>query len=154
MNDKVNLGLILMEHVLPELNTPSLDELPVVKARSCVCVRARGCSATRVLVPGDHVQAACLKFFATFRNQFSCEQLKALLPIIAQYSRAKSFVVHTYAASAVERVLILKDRMQAPEGAWVSRALRLRPAMSWRQAVCVRVCRPCWAHGGRAPPAT
>lgn len=60
------------------------------------------------------VQAACIKFVATFRSQFTAEQLEVLLPMLIPFTGAESYVVHTYAASAIERLLMVRDRVDGP----------------------------------------
>jgi exportin-2 (importin alpha re-exporter) len=87
VNELVSLGDFLSRHILPELqvtNQASVDERPLAKA-------------------------SAIKFIATFRGIFNQEQLHGLLPVLVPYMQAKSFVVHTYAAEAVERILNVKN---------------------------------------------
>ena len=44
----------------------------------------------------------------TFRSQLPPETVKASLPLIANFLKSDSVVVHTYAAAAVEKFLIMK----------------------------------------------
>ena len=44
----------------------------------------------------------------TFRSQLPPETVKASLPPIANFLKSDSVVVHTYAAAAVEKFLIMK----------------------------------------------
>lgn len=62
------------------------------------------------------VKAACIKFVTTFRNQLPKAGLVMLLPVVANLLRAEAYVVHTYAALAVERMLTVKERLGAERG--------------------------------------
>jgi exportin-2 (importin alpha re-exporter) len=87
VNELVSLGDFLSRHILPELQLPiqaNLDDRPIAKA-------------------------AAIKFIATFRGLFNQEQLHGLLPLLVPFMQAKSFVVHTYAAEAIERILNVKN---------------------------------------------
>ena len=91
VNEFVNIGDFLRSYVLPELalqRTTSIDERPVVKAAS-------------------------IKFVATFRSQFGNDELASLLPLLVPFVGASSYVVHTYAASAIERLLLLREKVRA-----------------------------------------
>ena len=106
VNELVNLGDFLRGHILPEMTLPrpsSVDERPIVKAAS-------------------------IKFIATFRAQFGKDELAALLPLLVPFAGASSYVVHTYAASAVERLLLLRERVGG-EG-WGELLLRIYRAHS------------------------
>lgn len=87
LNPAVSLGDFLRGQVFPELGGP-VAERPLVKA-------------------------ACLKMVATFRAQFSRDELHALLPMLASLLASPNFVVHTYAAVAVDRFLCVKDPLPA-----------------------------------------
>ena len=82
-NQLVNIGQFFQEHVVPELSTPR-DHLPVLKAD-------------------------CLKFVITFRSQLPRETTLALFSSIVQLLGAESNVVHSYAATCLERALALKE---------------------------------------------
>jgi len=56
------------------------------------------------------VKATAIKYVSAFRNQFSKEHLAALTPLLIHHLSSPSVVVHTYAASAIERFLICKER--------------------------------------------
>jgi exportin-2 (importin alpha re-exporter) len=56
------------------------------------------------------IRADCLKFIATFRNQLPAEAYSVILPEIVKHLNAQEYVVHTYAASAIERLLFVKDK--------------------------------------------
>jgi exportin-2 (importin alpha re-exporter) len=52
--------------------------------------------------------ATCIKFVSIFRNQFSKEQFGALMPLMISHLGSPHVVVHTYAAAAIEKMLISK----------------------------------------------
>uniref|UniRef100_A0A7S2TRB0 Exportin-2 n=1 Tax=Lotharella oceanica TaxID=641309 RepID=A0A7S2TRB0_9EUKA len=58
------------------------------------------------------LKADCLKFIASFRTQLSADACKALIPLIAPYLGHKNFVVHSYAAASIEKLLSVKDNGQ------------------------------------------
>lgn len=83
-NALVNLGDFAAQHVLPELQNPAeVNTMPVLKA-------------------------SAVKYVMTFRSQLAPETVKAALPLVANFLKSDSVVVHTYAAAAVEKFLILK----------------------------------------------
>jgi exportin-2 (importin alpha re-exporter) len=83
-NAYVNIIEFFGLQVLPELQSADVDATPVLKAD-------------------------CLKFIAIFRNQLPNEAYPVLVPIIARYLNNENFVIHTYAAHALERLLSVKD---------------------------------------------
>ena len=66
--------------VLPELTSPAVDELPILKADA-------------------------LKFLTLMRGQLSTQAVMATFGNLAALLRADSNVVHSYAALAIERLL-------------------------------------------------
>lgn len=54
------------------------------------------------------IQADAIKFVHTFRSQLSKDQLLAVLPLLVPHLENPSFVIHTYAAMTIERVLFIK----------------------------------------------
>mmetsp|Transcript_24536 Transcript_24536/g.59067 ORF Transcript_24536/g.59067 Transcript_24536/m.59067 type:complete len:963 (+) Transcript_24536:192-3080(+) len=58
------------------------------------------------------LKADCLKFVASFRTHIPPEYYKPLIPIIATYLKHSNYVVHTYAAACIERLLSVKDNGQ------------------------------------------
>lgn len=84
VNECVSLADMLRVHVLPELAGSSVDERPLARA-------------------------ACIKFVATFRGLFGRDELQSLLPLLAALLGSRHYVVHTYAAAAIERILCVKD---------------------------------------------
>lgn len=84
----MDLSTFLTAHIIPELSAESVNARPVVKA-------------------------AVIKFITTFRAQFTAEQLTALVPMLSVFVASTGFVVHTYAATALERLLSVKDRVES-----------------------------------------
>ncbi len=83
VNESINLSEFCMSYVLPELSTADVNARPILKS-------------------------TCLKFLATFRNQFDGRTLAAMLPLLTRLLTAQSFVVHSYAASAIEKFLLVR----------------------------------------------
>ena len=100
VNDQVSVGDFLRGHILPELQLNGGGALGA----------AGVASPKNKLEERPIVKAACIKFVATFRNQFSKDELAALLPAVAPFLGAPSYVVHTYAAAAIERMLTVKAK--------------------------------------------
>jgi exportin-2 (importin alpha re-exporter) len=84
VNELVSLSDFLNNHIFAELQPAAVNERPLAIA-------------------------ACLKFVATFRNLFGQPQLHALLSRLAPFLESSNFVVHTYAAAAIERILCVRD---------------------------------------------
>ncbi len=61
-----------------------------------------GCSTICVLA-----QASCIKFLSTFRNQLDTSMLVSSIPVLCRFLSAKSVVVHTYAAVALEKLVMV-----------------------------------------------
>jgi exportin-2 (importin alpha re-exporter) len=59
------------------------------------------------------VRSDCVKFVTTFRNQFTVEQMRSLLPLLMAHLRSEHVVVATYAALAIEKLLLVKDKSTA-----------------------------------------
>lgn len=55
------------------------------------------------------LKAGALKFFTMFRNQISKPVAIALVPHVVRFLGAESNVVHSYAASCIEKLLLVKD---------------------------------------------
>ncbi|KAK4047944.1 importin-alpha export receptor [Microbotryomycetes sp. JL221] len=55
------------------------------------------------------IQADAIKFLYTFRNQLTKEQLLSVLPLLNPHLANRSFVIHTYAAITIERMLFIKQ---------------------------------------------
>lgn len=88
-NTYINIIDFFGTQVLPELQSPDTNAMPVLKAD-------------------------CLKFISTFRNQLPTEAFPVLMPIVARYLSCDDFVLHTYAAHALERLMSVKDESGKP----------------------------------------
>ncbi|GFP88211.1 exportin-2 [Phtheirospermum japonicum] len=60
------------------------------------------------------LKAGALKFFTMFRNQISKPVAVALLPDVVRFLSSESNVVHSYAASCIEKLLLVKEEGGAP----------------------------------------
>ncbi len=67
------------------------------------------------------LQADALKFVITFRSQIPASEYQRLLPAIVAMLKSPIWVVHTYAANALENLLTVKDVSPAPGGAMTQR---------------------------------
>lgn len=85
----VPLPQFLQSDVIPELERADINELPVLKADA-------------------------LKFTMTFRSVLGGPQVVATIPQILRHLQADSFVVHSYAACNLEKMLIMKDASGNP----------------------------------------
>jgi exportin-2 (importin alpha re-exporter) len=83
-NPAVNVMDFFTTHIFPELQDFNHNNRPMVKATA-------------------------LKFVCTFRNQFSRQQLVALMPLLIKHLSSPNIVVHTFAAYAIERILFTKE---------------------------------------------
>ena len=55
------------------------------------------------------LKATALKFVGTFRNQFTKDQLIALMPLLIHHLASPSVVVHSYAAYGIEKIMTTKQ---------------------------------------------
>ncbi|XP_054706218.1 exportin-2-like [Uloborus diversus] len=85
-NELVNICDFFNGHILPILQASSVDDFPVLKAD-------------------------CIKYYLIFRNQLPKELVLSTLPHVINLLKAKSIVVHTYAAHAIERVFTMKSEV-------------------------------------------
>lgn len=76
--------MYLVMQVLPELQDPKVNERPILKADA-------------------------LKFVTTFRSQLPAATLVALLSPCIALLGSEHVVVHSYAATAIERFLALRE---------------------------------------------
>lgn len=79
----VPLPQFCQQQILPELQRPNVNEIPVLKADA-------------------------LKFLMTFRSLLGPEKMMGSLPLMIKHLQAESVVVHSYAACALDKVLILR----------------------------------------------
>ncbi|CAA2965340.1 exportin-2-like [Olea europaea subsp. europaea] len=82
--DLVNVESFFGSVIVPELQSQDVDGFPMLKA-------------------------GALKFFTMFRNQISKPIAMALLPDVVRFLGSESNVVHSYAASCIEKLLMVKD---------------------------------------------
>ncbi|CCI49622.1 unnamed protein product [Albugo candida] len=82
VNPRVPLMDFFMGEVLPELQSNSVTMI---------------------------LKADAIKFVSTFRVQLPVTAMEALLPLLIQSLDPAQFVVHTYAAACIERLLSVKD---------------------------------------------
>ncbi|WVQ82556.1 hypothetical protein IAT38_004685 [Cryptococcus sp. DSM 104549] len=54
-----------------------------------------------------------IKFLYTFRNQLTKEQLVSVLPLLVQHLASDNYVISSYAAITIERILFIKVERQA-----------------------------------------
>lgn len=94
-NELYNLLDFLRTHILPELSAAeSIDARPIARA-------------------------SAIKFVANFRTLFGAAELHSLLPLLAPFTKSTNYVVHTYAAGAIEKILQVKDK--AADGSMAAR---------------------------------
>lgn len=79
----VPLPQFCCDQVIPELDRPNINELPVLKADA-------------------------LKFVMTFRTMLGPQAMITCLPKLVRHLPAESVVVHSYAACAIERILQMR----------------------------------------------
>ena len=60
------------------------------------------------------LQADSIRFIAAFRSQLNAQQLLTILPLLITHITSPHYVVHTYAAYAVERILTVRNDSGAP----------------------------------------
>ena len=82
-NSLINVVDFIGQQVLPELQSGPNDGAAILKADA-------------------------IKFASMFRQQLPDDALSVIMPLIINHLGAKSYVVHTYAAAWLERVLALK----------------------------------------------
>ncbi|XP_006455464.1 hypothetical protein AGABI2DRAFT_226927 [Agaricus bisporus var. bisporus H97] len=58
------------------------------------------------------LQVDAIRFLYTFRNQLTKPQLLAVLPLLARHLTSGNYVTYTYAAIAIDRILIIKQHNQ------------------------------------------
>ncbi|XP_018563409.1 exportin-2 [Anoplophora glabripennis] len=80
----VDITQFCRQQILPEMERPDVNELPVLKADA-------------------------IKYVMTFRTVLPSELVVATMPQLIRHLSSESAVVHTYAACALEKILIMKD---------------------------------------------
>ncbi|XP_069676561.1 exportin-2 [Periplaneta americana] len=94
----VDLNSFATEHILPELQKDDVNTLPVLKADS-------------------------IKYIMIFRSVLPREMVVGSIPQLVRHLSATSQVVHTYAACAIEKILVMK----ASDGTAVVKSEELVP---------------------------
>jgi len=84
VKDASRLMEFFTSHVFPELQDSNHSTRPMVKGTA-------------------------IKFVCIFRNQFSKEQLNALVPLLISHLSSPVIVVHTYAAFTLEKIMTARD---------------------------------------------
>lgn len=80
----VDVNEFASRHIIPELQKDNVNELPVIKAD-------------------------CIRYLMTFRIMLPQEMIVGSLPVLAKHLSANSKVVHTYAASCIEKILLIRN---------------------------------------------
>ncbi|XP_011193485.1 exportin-2 [Zeugodacus cucurbitae] len=89
ISELVPLPQFCAQHIIPELERPNINELPVLKS-------------------------AAIKFVMVFRSILGPQTLLACIPHLIRHLPAESVVVHSYAACAIEKILVMRDSNQQP----------------------------------------
>jgi len=87
--DLVDVQSFFESVIVPELQSPDVNGYPMLKA-------------------------GALKFFSVFRNQISKSVALRFFPDLVRFLASESNVVHSYAASCIEKLLRVKDEMGEP----------------------------------------
>ncbi|KAH8391270.1 hypothetical protein KR215_009826 [Drosophila sulfurigaster] len=87
-SELVPLPQFCAEHIVPELERPNINELPVLKA-------------------------AAIKYVMVFRSLLGPQTLAGCLPQLIRHLPAESIVVHSYAACSLEKILTMRDASNA-----------------------------------------
>ncbi|TYZ61665.1 hypothetical protein PybrP1_010664 [[Pythium] brassicae (nom. inval.)] len=85
VNPRVPVMEFFLSEVLPELSRASSQQASLI------------------------LKADAIKFVSTFRSQLGVEIMDQLFPLLLQCMDPSQFVVHTYAAACIERLLTVKD---------------------------------------------
>lgn len=65
-------------------------------------------------VPHIILRVDAIKYIYTFRNQLNKPQLIEILPILAHFLERDEYVVYTYAAITIERILTIRESITSP----------------------------------------
>uniref|UniRef100_A0A0B7B1D2 Exportin-2 n=2 Tax=Arion vulgaris TaxID=1028688 RepID=A0A0B7B1D2_9EUPU len=82
-SELVNITEFYQAHILPDLNSPNVNEMPILKSD-------------------------VIKYLMVFRNQLPPVVIQSAVPNLIRYLSAQPVVVHTYAANALERLFVVK----------------------------------------------
>jgi exportin-2 (importin alpha re-exporter) len=69
-------------------------------------------SASSTTSPHPIIVADAIKFLYTFRSQLTKDQLLSVIPMLAPHIQSDNFVIHSYAAMTIERILFIKQNNQ------------------------------------------
>jgi len=84
LNTSIPIMTFFEQHIVPELQDPDVNKYPILKADA-------------------------IKFTTTFRNQVTAQMVPVILPLIINHLKSKEYVVRSYAAGCVEKLLSVKD---------------------------------------------
>ncbi|CEI96205.1 hypothetical protein RMCBS344292_10371 [Rhizopus microsporus] len=84
VNALVDVINFFSQHVLVDLQSDVNSELPILKVDA-------------------------IKYVYTFRNQLTKEQLLTVFPLLVKHLESSNYVVYTYAAIAIERILFIRQ---------------------------------------------
>ncbi|XP_020981826.1 exportin-2 [Arachis duranensis] len=87
--DLVDVQSFFESVIVPELQSPDVNGFPMLKA-------------------------GALKFFTMFRSQISKQIALKFFPDLVRFLASESNVVHSYAASCIEKLLLVKDEVSRP----------------------------------------
>lgn len=65
-------------------------------------------------VPHPILRVDAIKYIYTFRNQLNKDQLVEILPVMANFLQSTEYVVYTYAAITIERILSIRKSNTSP----------------------------------------
>lgn len=88
-SELVPLPQFCQQHIVPEMERPNINEMPVLKADA-------------------------LKFVMTFRTLLGAPAVLNYIPQIVRHLRADSGVVHSYASCTIERILTMRAPGNTP----------------------------------------
>lgn len=60
------------------------------------------------------LKADAIKYIMTFRSVLPREMVSGTLPQLIRHLTSESAVVHTYAACAIDKILIMRDSLHQP----------------------------------------
>ncbi|XXQ36104.1 Importin N-terminal domain-containing protein [Plasmodiophora brassicae] len=87
--DNIDVAQFYNQHVLTELTAEPMADFPILKADA-------------------------IKFVIIFRSHLPVQQCRDLIPTLTRHLASPSFVVHSYAATAIERLLALPNIITRP----------------------------------------
>ncbi|CCK71817.1 importin-alpha export receptor KNAG_0I00260 [Huiozyma naganishii CBS 8797] len=70
---------------------------------------------TNQSIPHIILRVDAIKFIYVFRNQLTKEQLIEIMPLLAKYLNAEEYVLYTYAAITIEKILTIRASISSPQ---------------------------------------